>query len=258
MCIIMTNLKSTLENVSLLQGEITALRSELNRFRSEVTMNKTNSLFNDFRNQCAVTLINGSLDSALNLSGNEGKNCPMWMQCKPVFANFFTELTEYARNGQLSEKNIAVIRSNFDNMKNEAAEYDKCSQCFKHVEAYFDQQIEMLQKMGFYQNESSRPLQIQDLREEQVSDLIGDPLSSAVRVLILKTLYDEGKSFTELSKITKLRAGNLLFHLDKLQDKGLIRQREERGEYQISLKGYHILNSMLDLIRTLGMDDSEM
>lgn len=258
MCVVMTDLKSTLENVSLLHGEITALRSELNRFRSEVTMNKTNSLFNDFRNQCAVTLINGSLDSALNLSGNEGKNCPMWMQYKPVFINFFSELAEYARNGQLSEKNIAIMRTNFDNMKNKAVEYNQCSQCFRHVETYFDQQIDMLQKMGFYQNESIRPVQIQNLREEQVSDLIGDPLSSAVRVLILKTLYDEGKSFTELSKITKLRAGNLLFHLDKLQDKGLIRQREERGEYQITLRGYNVLNSMLDLVRKLGMDDSEI
>lgn len=254
----MIDANMTSETVSLLHGELTALRSELIRFRSEVTMNKTNSLFNEFRNQCAVKLINGSLDTALSLSENEGKNCSMWMQCKPVFVNFFTDLVEYAMNGQLSEKNIANIRANFDKMKDDAAEYEQCSQCFKHVETHFDTQIEMLQKMGFYQNDSTRPLQIQNLREEQVSELIADPLSSAVRVLILKTLYDEGKSFTELSKITKLRAGNLLFHLDKLQDKGLIRQREERGEYQISLKGYHILNSMLDLTRTLGMDASEM
>jgi predicted transcriptional regulator len=35
----------------------------------------------------------------------------------------------------------------------------------------------------------------------------------------------------------------------------LIRQREERGEYQITFKGYQLLNSMLELVRTLGMDD---
>lgn len=87
--------------------------------------------------------------------------------------------------------------------------------------------------------------------------MVEDALSSAVRVQILKALYDDGKSFTELSKITKLRAGNLLFHLDKLQDKGLIRQREERGEYQITFKGYHLLNSMLELVKTLGMDNEE-
>ncbi|AKB34959.1 Transcriptional regulator, ArsR family [Methanosarcina siciliae C2J] len=253
----MSEVKMALENVSLLHGEITALRSELNRFRNEVTMNRTNSMFNEFRNQCAATLINGSLDSALNLSGKEGKSCSMWTQCKPSFVDFFDELAEYARNDQLSEKKIDNIRRNFDKMKEEAAKLDQCSQCFKHVELYFDQQIEMLEKMGFYQTESSKPLEIQNLHEEQISNMVGDALSSAVRVQILKALYDDGKSFTELSKITKLRAGNLLFHLDKLQDKGLIRQREERGEYQITFKGYHLLNSMLELVKTLGMDNEE-
>lgn len=180
----------------------------------------------------------------------------MWTQCKPSFVEFFDELADYARNGQLSEKKVADIRQNFDKMKEEATKLDQCSQCFKHVELYFNQQIEMLEKMGFYQKEGSKPLEIQTLHEKQIANVVGDALSSAVRVQVLKALYDEGKSFTELSKITKLRAGNLLFHLDKLQDKGLIRQREERGEYQITFTGYHLLNSMMELVRTIGMDDS--
>jgi len=247
-----------LENVSILQGEITALRSELIRFRSEVTMNRTNSMFSEFRNQCAASLINGSLDSALNLSGEEGKSCSMWTQCKPAFVEFFDELAEYARNGQLSEKKVDDIRQNFDKMKEEATKLDQCSQCFKHVELYFNQQIEMLEKMGFYQKEGNKPLEIKNLHEKQIANMVGEALSSAVRVQVLKALYDDGKSFTELSKITKLRAGNLLFHLDKLQDKELIRQREERGEYQITFTGYHLLNSMLELVKTLGMDDRTM
>ncbi|MDK2892768.1 winged helix-turn-helix domain-containing protein [Methanohalophilus sp.] len=253
----MRELELTSDAVSILCKEITALRSDLNRFRSEVSTNKTKSLFNEFRNQCAATVISESVDNAFDLIGSEGKDCPMWTQCKPTFINFFDELIGYAKNGQLSENNIAIMRSQFDKIKKQAAEFDQCSKCFRYVEAYFDRQVEILQKMGIYQNESSRGLQIQDLREDQVSSLIGESLSSAVRVQILKALYDEGKSFTELSKITKLRGGNLLFHLEKLLDKGLIRQREERGEYQISLQGYHILNSMLELMKTLSINDNE-
>lgn len=251
----MNELKLTSDKVSLLYEEIAALRSELNRFRSEVTTNKTNSLFNEFKNQCAVEFINGSLDNALSLIGNEAKDCSMWMQCKPVFINFFEELVDYTRKGQLSENNIANMRSNFDKMKECTKEFKVCSNCLQHAEKCFDQQVEMLHNMGFYQNNSNKELQIQDLPEEQISSLIGDPLSSAVRVQILKALYDEGKSFTELSKLTKLRGGNLLFHLEKLQNKGMIRQRGERGEYQISVQGYNILNSMVELVRTLGVND---
>jgi len=87
--------------------------------------------------------------------------------------------------------------------------------------------------------------------------LIGDALSSTARVQILKTLHDESKSFTALSKLTKLRGGNLLFHLDKLQSKGLIRQREERGEYQISLQSHNLLNSLLEVVKVLEIENSK-
>lgn len=116
----------------------------------------------------------------------------------------------------------------------------------------------MLEKMSLNQKEGSKPLKIQNLHEKQISNMVGDALGSTARVQVLKALYNDGKSFTELSKVPKLRAGNLLFHLDKLQDKGLLRQLEARDEYQIIFNGYHLLNSMLELVKTLGMDDSTM
>ncbi|MFY1113364.1 MAG: hypothetical protein AB3K77_17035 [Methanosarcinaceae archaeon] len=81
-------------------------------------------------------------------------------------------------------------------------------------------------------------------------------MSSAARVRILKALHDEGKSFA-LPKLTKLRGGNLLFHLDKLQSKGLIRQREERGKYQISLQSHNLLNSLLEVVKVLEIENSK-
>ncbi|WP_440955079.1 helix-turn-helix domain-containing protein [Methanosarcina sp. Mfa9] len=87
--------------------------------------------------------------------------------------------------------------------------------------------------------------------------MIVDALSSTARVRILKALHDEGKSFTALSKLTKLRGGNLLFHLDKLQSKGLIRQREERGEYQTSLQGHNLLNSLPEVVKVLEIENSK-
>lgn len=243
------------ENDSMLLGEITALRSDLNRFRSEVITNKTNSMFSEFKNQCAATMINGSLESALHLSGIDGNSCSNWIQCRSAFIDIFDELAESVQNGELSENRIEDIRIKFHEMKAMSAEAPSCSQCFKHVELYFNEQIGMLEKMNFYRNDNNKPLMIQNLQEKQISSMVGEALSSTSRVQILKALYEDGKSFTELSKITNLRAGNLLFHLEKLLDKELIRQREERSEYQITLRGHHLLNSMLDLVGVLDIDD---
>ncbi|NPE27462.1 winged helix-turn-helix transcriptional regulator [Methanococcoides sp. SA1] len=253
----MSKQKVTSEDISLLHEEITGLRSELDRFRNEVTRNQTNSLFNEFRNQFAVDFINGSLENAFSLIGNEAKECPGWVKCEPVFVSFFEQLVNYARNGQVSEENISKIRSNFDEIKKHEGT-ENCSNCLQQVEGYFDQQVGLLHTIGVYQSESDTRSQVQNLHVEDVSSLIGDPLSSSVRVQILKALYDEGRSFTELSKLTKLRGGNLLFHLEKLQNRGMIRQRSERGEYQISVQGYEALNSIAELVGKLGLNYSKI
>jgi len=253
----MSKQKVTSEDISLLHEEITGLRSELNRFRSEVAGSQTNSLFNEFKNQCAVEILNGSLENAYEIIGNEEKECPMRTQCIPHLVNFFEELADYTRKGQVTDENIEKMRRNFDKVK-DLAPFDHCPNCIQRAKGYFDQQVGMLQTIGVYRNESDMHLQVQDLHEEQVSNLIGDPLSSAVRIQILKALYDEGRSFTELSKITKLRGGNLLFHLEKLQNRGMIRQRGERGEYQISVQGYEILNSIAELVGKIGVNCSKM
>ncbi|MCD4820535.1 MAG: winged helix-turn-helix domain-containing protein [Methanococcoides sp.] len=253
----MSKQKVTSEDISLLHEEITGLRSDLNRFRSEVAGSQTNSLFNEFKNQCAVEILNGSLENAYEIIGNEEKECPMHTQCIPHLVNFFEELAEYTRKGQVTDENIEKMRGNFDKVK-ELAPFDHCPNCIQRARGYFDQQVGMLQTIGVYRNESDMYLQVQDLHEEQVSNLIGDPLSSSVRIQILKALYDEGRSFTELSKLTKLRGGNLLFHLEKLQNRGMIRQRGERGEYQISVQGYEILNSIAELVGKIGVNCSEI
>ncbi|AKB86196.1 winged helix-turn-helix domain-containing protein [Methanococcoides methylutens] len=252
----MTEQKLIAEDITLLHEEISGLRSELNRFRGEVAGSRTNSLLNELRNQCAVEMVNGSLENAYEIIGNEEKECPMQTKCIPHLVHFFEELVDHTRNGQITVENIEKIRQDFEKIR-EMAPYDHCSNCIQKTEGYFDQQVRMLQTIGVYQNESNVQLQVRDIQEEQISSLIGDPLSSSVRVRILKALYEEGKTFTELSKLTDLRGGNLLFHLEKLQSKGMIRQRGERGEYQISLQGYEALNAMAVLVEKLGVDYSK-
>ena len=68
---------------------------------------------------------------------------------------------------------------------------------------------------------------------------------------MLKALSAETKTFSALSELTGLRGGNLLFHLQKLQDGGMILQRHERGGYMITEKGYRALRRISELYSDL-------
>ena len=44
-----------------------------------------------------------------------------------------------------------------------------------------------------------------------------------------------------------LRGGNLLFHIKKLTDSGMIFQGHERGDYMITEKGYRTMKAISEL-----------
>ena len=72
-------------------------------------------------------------------------------------------------------------------------------------------------------------------------DEILDPVSNRLRLQMLKSLYAGTRTYSELSAVTGLRGGNLLFHLQKLLDSGMITRRYSGGDYILTDKGYKVL-----------------
>jgi predicted transcriptional regulator len=63
-------------------------------------------------------------------------------------------------------------------------------------------------------------------------------------------------SFSAFSKLTGLRGGNLLFHLQKLLDSGLIIQQHERGDYMITGKGFRIMEGISAIYFSIIPEDN--
>ena len=78
-----------------------------------------------------------------------------------------------------------------------------------------------------------------------------EPVSNNHRLEILRAVAFEMKSFSAFSELTSLRGGNLLFHLQKLLDSGLILQIHERGDYMITDKGLKILQGLKEIYSSL-------
>ena len=73
----------------------------------------------------------------------------------------------------------------------------------------------------------------------------------------MKALAAETKTFSALSHLTSLRGGNLLFHLQKLMESGMILQRHERGDYMITEKGFRVLRGVAELYADLAENGTE-
>lgn len=75
--------------------------------------------------------------------------------------------------------------------------------------------------------------------EKKIHELI-NPLSNVLRIKILIELKNGGKTYTQLEEKMGIKAGHLLFHMDKLIKIGYITQ--ENKLYLLTVKGLKILN----------------
>ena len=87
-------------------------------------------------------------------------------------------------------------------------------------------------------------------------DEVLESLCHAKRFDILKAVSSQSMSFYALSKLTDLRGGNLLFHLQKLSDSGMIIQRHERGDYMITGKGFKVMEGIGDIYSSLAPEEN--
>jgi predicted transcriptional regulator len=94
-------------------------------------------------------------------------------------------------------------------------------------------------------------MDIENISDEIVSQIC-EPLANRQRLCILRLLNSSARSFSDISKSTGLRGGNLLFHIQKLLDTGMIVQRSERGDYMITRKGHMTLKGMAELFEKLS------
>jgi len=238
------------EDIRQIRNEIAELRADVKTFADQAHHLQATALLAEFRNTCADAIVNGYREAGCDAIGKEAKECPMWDKCRPVFGNLFGDLLERLRSGELTPEEIGLVREKAAALRSKSP-FERCAGCHEEAEKQIGQQLGMLRAIGAYREESNTGDLVRAMPEEEAAALFSDSLSSPVRIQIVKALYREGKSFTDLSKMTGLRGGNLLFHLEKLQKSGMILQRGERGEYQITSRGYEVLNAVAELLEKL-------
>ncbi len=233
--------------VNAIKSKLDIIHDDVKRFIERSNQEHLASILNGCRSDFSDVII-GYATSEIN-DGLEDKmvgDCQMKDACKALFSDLLKNNLGQIKEGGASEDSIGHARSKLKQMRAKAP-YEQCENCFSEAARLLDKQIDTMRSLRVYRDNDGKKESTKDLPEEKVVSEILEPLSNRQRLQMMKALSAETKTFSALSQLTGLRGGNLIFHLQKLQEGGLILQRHERGDYMITEKGYRALSGISEL-----------
>jgi predicted transcriptional regulator len=235
-----------------LKTEITGLRTELKRFIERANQQHIDTVLTELKKNYSELFTDHQVENAkMGLSAHMVEDCKMRNKCYEVFMDFLQNTAQHIKDGQVSDEVIQSYREQMKVMRSKGP-FDRCDTCFTEVHRLFEKQIDLMQLLGIYakvHETEETGLEVPD--ETVVKDLL-EPVANIQRFQILKSLTIQTRTFSDISQLTGLRGGNLLFHIRKLTDTGMILQRHERGDYIITDKGFKTMTAISQLYHLLN------
>ena len=189
------------------------------------------------------------------LTAGMTKRCEMRPECRRRFMELLDENLDMMGQRRISEEDMCRQSQKLETLRSTAVP-GRCDACFKEVGALFKDQTELMRQLRLYMSRDEVRESIEALPEETVVRGLLEPMANVQRLVIMKALSRSQRSFSELSNLTNLRGGNLLFHLQRLTSSGMVFQRGGRGDYALSPKGHLALELINDLyLRTMAGED---
>ncbi|WP_410509996.1 winged helix-turn-helix domain-containing protein [Methanosarcina hadiensis] len=240
----MAEVKAIREKLSEIHTDIKKVMEFTSRLRLEAALESS-------RQEYSNALLNHLFeDIDTGLEKNMVKKCPEKQKCTSAFTALLQKNAGLIKKNRVDDTQISDNRKKLEELKC-GAPYSKCEKCFSEVSSLLVKQVNLMRSMRIYADNQEQKPSISALKTSAVMSEILEPVSNLQRLEILRAVAFETKSFSAFSELTGLRGGNLLFHLQKLTESGLIMQQHERGDYMITEKGYRILRGLNEIYSSL-------
>lgn len=237
-------IKAIREKLSEMHSDIKKVMEFTGRLRLEAALESSRQEYSN----ALLSHLFEDIDSGLER--NMVKKCPEKQKCISAFTALLQQNALLVKKNRVDEISISDNRKKLDELRC-GAPYSKCDKCFSEVSSLLVKQVNMMRSMRIYADNQEQKPDILALKTSVVMSDILEPVSNPQRLEILRAVAFEAKSFSAFSELTGLRGGNLLFHLQKLTDSGLIMQQHERGDYMITEKGFRILQGLNEIYSSL-------
>jgi DNA-binding transcriptional ArsR family regulator len=242
----------TMNEIRELRTEISGLRTDLKRFIERANQQHVDSVLSDLKQNYAGLFTQHQVETAkTDLAAHMVNDCKMRDKCYELFMDFLKNTSRHIRDGEVSEDIIRSYREQMKAMRSRGP-FDRCDTCFTEVHRLFEKQVDLMQSLGIYRKAGDTADSPQEPADDTVVRDVLEPVANLQRFQILKSLMVQTRTFSDISHMTGLRGGNLLFHIRKLTEAGLILQRHERGDYIITDTGYRTMTAIARLHRELN------
>lgn len=242
----------TMNEIRELKTEISGLRTDLKRFIERANQQHIDTVLSDLKKNYTGLFTGHQVETAkADLSAHMVQDCKMREKCYELFMDFLQNTSQHIKDGQVSDEIIQSYREQMKAMRSKGP-FDRCDTCFTEVHRLFEKQVDLMQSLGIYQKTADTIGSSSGPADDSVVRDVLEPVANIQRFQILKSLMVQTRTFSDISQMTGLRGGNLLFHIRKLTDAGLILQRHERGDYIVTDKGYKTMTAISQLHRDLN------
>lgn len=223
----------------------------LGQIQKEIELMRRDRRTGGGRDAAVDVLVNQLMDdNHVGLEKGMVRRCEMRDTCKSLFTEFLQRSASMVGSEQVSEEVVSKYRSELERLRASGTR-PQCVRCFGEVEGLFERHIRLARSLRVYRSDEDVRSGVSELSEQKVVEELLEPLANPQRLQILKALSARTASFTTLSQLTRLRGGNLLFHLQKLQASGMIIQGRERGDYSITEEGFRLLRGISELYHSV-------
>ncbi|ETA67278.1 winged helix-turn-helix domain-containing protein [Methanolobus sp. WCC1] len=244
-------------DLSDIKHMLSDIQSDIRSFMDSSNHQHLDMMVNNVKNDYSGVIVRHLMeDAGKGLEKNMVKKCEMRNDCKGLISNILEKNAGLIRGGAVNEAAIEENRLELKQLRT-MVPYDKCDICFAEASDILSRQVTLMRSMRIYETNKDKREDLSLMPPEEVVDNILEPLCHQKRFEILKAISAETKSFSALSKLTGLRGGNLLFHLQKLVEKGMIIQRHERGDYMITGKGFKVMEGVSSIYSALEPETEE-
>jgi DNA-binding transcriptional ArsR family regulator len=242
----------TLTEIRELKTEITGLRTDLKRFVERANQQHVDTVIGGIRKEYGGACADQQIGVAkTDLSARMVAGCPMKTTCFGVFTKFLENSARHIAEGTVSDDMIRSYREKMTALRSKGKK-DECCICFDELGRLFENQVGLMQTLGIYREGTGTAPDLNAIPDDAVVKDLLEPVASPPRFQILRSLSSGTKTFSDISQLTGLRGGNLLFHIRKLTDSGMILQRHERGDYIITDKGFKTLTAIAQLYQLVN------
>lgn len=245
-----------IEELHTIKKEVMFLRDEFSRFLQRANQQRIEGMVGEMRKGLMKYMVDFLYeDASERMHSQITRDCRMREFGEKIFTDALKETAGLIGRGRIEAETLKLYLDKLKELKKEA-KTSNCSRCFSEATSLFEKQVRLMHSLQIYEyrEEEVRHIDISEIEPERLVTEVCEPVANRQRILMLKALSGESKTFSELSKLTGLRGGNLLFHLQKLLDTDMVLQQSERGDYIITKKGYVTLQGLSRIYFEIGQD----